>query len=177
VLREGLRRERGSGGARILGSGARGACGCAGIDRRCGRGERGSERSPRGVFVGRPNGRCSRQDRGGAQEGGSFEGRRGQLRRGHVLGQLEGADLVSAVRGVGLGLRWEFLDDLVEQTAAREAEGRGPLPVAFLEVSPENYMKRGGRYPSALSWLAERYPIVTHGLTMSLGGTDPLDDA
>jgi uncharacterized protein (UPF0276 family) len=92
-----------------------------------------------------------------------------------VLGRLEAEDLVSAVRGVGLGLRWEFLDELVEQTATLEREGRPRLPIDFLEVSPENYMKRGGRYPAALAWLKERYPIVTHGLTMSLGGTDPID--
>jgi uncharacterized protein (UPF0276 family) len=84
---------------------------------------------------------------------------------------------VSAVRGVGLGLRWEFLDDLVEQTEARELEGLGRLAFDFLEVSPENYMKRGGRYPAALSWLRERYAVLTHGLTMSLGGADPLDEA
>jgi uncharacterized protein len=78
----------------------------------------------------------------------------------------------SAVRGVGLGLRWEFLDELVERTAGDRA-----VPLAFLEVSPENYMRRGGAYPSALAWLAERYPVVTHGLTMSLGGSDPLDEA
>jgi uncharacterized protein (UPF0276 family) len=86
---------------------------------------------------------------------------------------------VSVVRGVGLGLRWEFLDDLVQQTDnagdSPNARGAGALPIDFLEVSPENYMKRGGRYPAALAWLAERYPIVTHGLTMSLGGTDSLD--
>jgi uncharacterized protein (UPF0276 family) len=76
-----------------------------------------------------------------------------------------------SVRGVGLGLRWEFLDELVEATQA------GPLPIDFLEISPENYLGRGGRYPAALGWLAERYPIVTHGLTMSLGGIDPLDHA
>jgi uncharacterized protein (UPF0276 family) len=75
------------------------------------------------------------------------------------------------VRGVGLGLRWEFLDELVEASAAQR------LPIDFLEISPENYMRRGGRYPAALAGLAERYPIVTHGLTMSLGGVDPLDDA
>jgi uncharacterized protein (UPF0276 family) len=38
-------------------------------------------------------------------------------------------------------------------------------------------MHRGGAQPAALRWLAERYPILTHGLTMSLGGSDPLDDA
>jgi uncharacterized protein (UPF0276 family) len=92
-----------------------------------------------------------------------------------VLGRLEKAHLVKVVRGVGLGLRWEFVDELVERTAAEEREGGEALPIDFLEVCPENYMRRGGRYPAALSWLAERYPLVTHGLTMSLGGTDPLD--
>jgi hypothetical protein len=83
-------------------------------------------------------------------------------------------DLVNAraVRGVGLGLRWEFLDELVDRTAAERE-----VAVAFLEVSPENYMRRGGAHPSVLAWLAERYPVVTHGLTMSLGGSDPLDEA
>jgi uncharacterized protein (UPF0276 family) len=79
------------------------------------------------------------------------------------------------IHGVGLALRWEWLDDLVDWQAAAEAGDAAAPPIDFLEVSPENYMKRGGRYPDALAWLAERYPIVTHGLTLSLGGTDPLD--
>jgi len=62
--------------------------------------------------------------------------------------------------GIGLGLRWEFLEEVLE----------GPThDVAFFEVSPENYLGRGGYYPSALERIAERYPIVTHGLTLSLG--------
>jgi uncharacterized protein (UPF0276 family) len=72
--------------------------------------------------------------------------------------------------GVGLGLRWDFLDELVQRIGAGE-----PMPFDFLEVSPENYARRGGRHPAALAWLGERYPVVTHGLTLSLGGTDPLD--
>jgi uncharacterized protein len=79
------------------------------------------------------------------------------------------------VGGVGLGLRWEFIDELVERTQKVESDGQPPLALDFLEVSPENYMRRGGKYPTALGWLAERYPIVTHGLTMSLGGTDTID--
>jgi uncharacterized protein (UPF0276 family) len=85
-----------------------------------------------------------------------------------MLRRYEKEDSVS-IQGVGLGLRPEFLDELVEASAARR------LPIDFLEVSPENYMRRGGRYPAALAGLAQRYPIVTHGLTMSLGGIDPLD--
>ena len=53
----------------------------------------------------------------------------------------------------------------------------GPkLPVAFFEVSPENYMRRGGWYPAALERVRDRYRIVTHGLTMSLGSVDPPSD-
>jgi uncharacterized protein (UPF0276 family) len=49
--------------------------------------------------------------------------------------------------------------------------------VRFFEISPENYMRRGGYFPDALARIAERHPLTTHGLMMSLGGTDPLDDA
>ena len=45
----------------------------------------------------------------------------------------------------------------------------GPLPLDFLEVTPENYMRRGGRYPAALFSLARNYPVINHGLTMSIG--------
>lgn len=66
--------------------------------------------------------------------------------------------------GIGLGLRWEFLEDVLQ---------RPRLDVAFWEVSPENHMRRGGYFPWALSQVRERYPLVTHGLTMSLGAVDP----
>ncbi len=67
--------------------------------------------------------------------------------------------------GVGLGLRWEFLDDVLDRDQ--------PIDVAFFEVSPENYMRRGGYYPEALERLGESYRFVTHGLTLSLGAVDP----
>ena len=35
-------------------------------------------------------------------------------------------------------------------------------------------MRRGGLFPASLAACAERWPIVTHGLTMSLGGVDPI---
>lgn len=66
--------------------------------------------------------------------------------------------------GVGLGLRWEFLEEVLQGP---------PIDVAFFEVSPENYMRRGGYYPAALEALKERYAFVTHGLTLSLGAVDP----
>jgi len=68
--------------------------------------------------------------------------------------------------GVGLGLRWEFLEEVLDGP---------PLAVDFFEVSPENYMRRGGYYPAALERVRARYPIVTHGLTLSLGAHAPPD--
>ncbi|MEO7034467.1 MAG: DUF692 domain-containing protein [Polyangiaceae bacterium] len=70
--------------------------------------------------------------------------------------------------GVGLGLRWEFLEEVLD----------GPdHDIAFFEVSPENYLGRGGYYPSALSRIAERYPILSHGLTLSVGAVREPDAA
>jgi uncharacterized protein (UPF0276 family) len=87
----------------------------------------------------------------------------------------------AAVRGVGLGLRWEFIDAMVRRTIDDEENPRpGAVHangVDFIEVCPENYIRRGGQQPELLDWLASRYPVVTHGLTMSLGGFDPLDEA
>src|SRR5262249_53059670 len=75
--------------------------------------------------------------------------------------------------GVGLGLRWEFLDDVLDALSSNSR-----LPgVDFFEISPENYMRRGGYFPDALARVSEHYPMLAHGLTMSLGGTDPLGDA
>lgn len=68
--------------------------------------------------------------------------------------------------GVGLGLRWEFLEEVLDGP---------PLALDFFEVSPENYMRRGGYYPAALERVLARYPLVTHGLTLSLGAHAPPD--
>jgi uncharacterized protein (UPF0276 family) len=98
------------------------------------------------------------------------------LRRRHLR-------LISRTRieGVGLGLRWEFLDDVLGalcQSQSAEGEGPGGLgSIAFFEVSPENYMRRGGFFPTALDRVRASFPVLTHGLTMSIGGVDPYDAA
>jgi len=77
--------------------------------------------------------------------------------------------------GVGLGLRWAFIDAVAEGSEPRAgAEDDPPLP-RFFEVSPENYMRRGGSIPGALHAVAERHPLLTHGLMMNVGGTTELD--
>ena len=46
----------------------------------------------------------------------------------------------------------------------------------FLECAPDNWIGVGGRLGEALDDLSDRHPLTCHGLSLSLGGTDPLDD-
>jgi uncharacterized protein (UPF0276 family) len=71
-----------------------------------------------------------------------------------------------ACDAAGLGLRRALLGPL------RDAE---PGAFDFLECAPDNWMGVGGRYGAALAELAERHPLACHGLSLSLGGTAPLD--
>lgn len=52
-----------------------------------------------------------------------------------------------------------------------------PANVDFMEVAPENWMRLGGRYARQFREFTERYPFVCHGLSLSLGGPAPLDEA
>ncbi len=70
------------------------------------------------------------------------------------------------LQGVGLGLRRELLSELSEQL---------PTTVNFLELAPENWLRVGGRRIKHFNKLAERYPLVCHGLSLSLGAPAPLD--
>jgi len=81
--------------------------------------------------------------------------------------------LVTGVTGVGLGLRWQFLDDVLAGLDLPATLG----DIRFFEVAPENYMRRGGYFPAMLGRIAERFPILSHGLALSLGSVDPLDGA
>ena len=48
-------------------------------------------------------------------------------------------------------------------------------PVDWFEILSENYMDTGGRPLYVLDQVAERYPVVLHGVSMSVGSTDPLN--
>lgn len=58
-----------------------------------------------------------------------------------------------------------------------------PLQVAadgvfdFVEVAPENWIGVGGRLGNQFAALAERYPLYCHGLSLSIGGPDTLDES
>ena len=68
--------------------------------------------------------------------------------------------------GTGIGLRPPHYADV--------AAGRAP--VDWLEVISENFMVEGGNPRRMLRAARERHPVVLHGVSMSLGSVDPLDD-
>ena len=69
-------------------------------------------------------------------------------------------------RGAGLGLRRALLDDLIEAPAGA---------FDFLECAPDNWVGVGGLLGEKLDTLSSRHPLNCHGLSLSLGGADPLD--
>lgn len=70
-----------------------------------------------------------------------------------------------SIEGVGLGLRSCHYGDLVA--------GRGSVP--WLEVLADNYAHGDGLPLWNLERIRERYPVVFHGVGMSLGSSGPLD--
>ena len=66
----------------------------------------------------------------------------------------------------GLGLRRVLLNPLL---------AAAPGAFDFLECAPDNWIGVGGRFGKSFAELAERYPIVCHGLSLSLGGIVPFD--
>lgn len=44
-----------------------------------------------------------------------------------------------------------------------------------MEAAPENWIGVGGRFGRQFSAMAERYPVVLHGLSLDIGGPDPID--
>lgn len=71
------------------------------------------------------------------------------------------------VYGVGIGLRRDLLDEIAEQSATA---------IDFMEVAPENWISVGGSLGRRFRSLTERYPFITHGLSLSLGSPAPLDE-
>ncbi len=74
----------------------------------------------------------------------------------------------SRISGTGLGFRREMLPAL---------KAGVPAAVDFFELAPENWAGIGGRSARDLRAFTERHPFVCHGLSLSLGGPDPLDEA
>jgi uncharacterized protein (UPF0276 family) len=74
---------------------------------------------------------------------------------------------LNLVHGAGLGLRRSFLTEIVENP---------PEAVDFYEVAPENWITIGGKLGKQFRAMTERFDFICHGLSLSIGSTDPLDE-
>ena len=77
----------------------------------------------------------------------------------------------SNINGVGLGLKRELIPQI------QSAFGKDYIAnINFLEIAPENWINAGGKAAIQLDWFVERFPIVCHGLCLSLGGLSPINE-
>lgn len=67
--------------------------------------------------------------------------------------------------GYGLGLRSHYYQHIIEQSPE----------VDWFEIVSENYLVQGGKALYYLDAIAERYPLVMHGVSLSIGGPHALD--
>ncbi len=67
--------------------------------------------------------------------------------------------------GAGVGLRSVHFDHILSERPG----------VDWFEVITENYLDSQGRPKHVLREIAERYPVVLHGVSLSIGSSDPLD--
>lgn len=66
---------------------------------------------------------------------------------------------------VGISLKPQHYKEILEQRPA----------IGWFEIHSENYMSKGGPSLAYLRQIREHYPISCHGVSLSLGGADPLD--
>ena len=71
------------------------------------------------------------------------------------------------VSGAGLGLRRPLMNKLMADP---------PAEIDFMEVAPENWIHIGGRLGRKFRFFTERYPILLHGLSLSIGAPSPLNE-
>jgi uncharacterized protein (UPF0276 family) len=67
--------------------------------------------------------------------------------------------------GVGIGLRTVHFGEILA----------GKPALDWFEVLSENFMDTGGRPLHVLERVVERYPVALHGVSLSIGSTDPID--
>ena len=67
--------------------------------------------------------------------------------------------------GLGLGLRNVHFEQILAERPA----------VDWFEAISENFMDSGGRPRAVIREIAEHYPLVLHGVSLSIGSTDPLN--
>lgn len=69
--------------------------------------------------------------------------------------------------GIGIGLRTTHFSHILATWPE----------IDWFEALTENFLDTGGRPAWVLDQVAERYPVVLHGVSLSIGSSDPLDTA
>lgn len=69
---------------------------------------------------------------------------------------------------VGIGLRSEHIDSLFQQPKHADID--------FFELAPDNWMNIGGAKKEYLADISKKYPLIAHGLSLSIGDVCPLND-
>lgn len=67
---------------------------------------------------------------------------------------------------VGIGFRKDFAEEMLQNNSIKPS---------FIEVAPENWIGVGGFWKKQFRQALEKYPLYTHGLSLSIGSPDPLD--
>jgi uncharacterized protein (UPF0276 family) len=67
---------------------------------------------------------------------------------------------------VGIGYRKDFAEEFLQSNL---------LNPSFIEVAPENWIGVGGFWKKKFQQALEKYPLFTHGLSLSIGSPDELD--
>lgn len=68
--------------------------------------------------------------------------------------------------GVGIGFRRDFAEEFLTSEI---------LKPDFFELAPENWIHMGGKWKRVLDQVAKDYPLLCHGLSLSIGSPDELD--
>jgi uncharacterized protein (UPF0276 family) len=81
--------------------------------------------------------------------------------------------------GIGVGFRIPHYETILEprppMAGEPEGAGRGRLGVDWFEVISENFLVAGGKPLANLDRLRAMYPVVNHGVSLSIGAAAPLD--
>jgi uncharacterized protein len=72
---------------------------------------------------------------------------------------------MTKLAGFGLGLRTQHYEAILNE----------PHAIDWLEIITENYLVPGGKPLHYLERIRRRFPLVMHGVSLSIGSTDPID--
>ncbi len=74
-------------------------------------------------------------------------------------------NVLKDIQGCGIGLRSEHILDIIPSGFSPD----------WIEITPENWIHMPYRYRDAFEEVLSKFPVMTHGLSLSIGSPEPLD--